>query len=341
MGEVRKIKDEYFIEFFARGLKYQQKAGPSKEHAEKLLEEIEAKIATGEASLIVRDVEYDIFFQDFREFIRDKHTSRTQKRYESTIEAFTFYLHQECPRLQRLSEITPRVIEQFKSYLFKGHFKTRRTDPHIINFTLLLLRDIFQYAIKLSYLNDNPVLHIRFLAQRKLAWLLPLGEEETQILLKSTPNELKVVVEFLLLTGISLRQLIHLRWEHVDWKNDQIFVPAILHSSSLRFIPMDARIQMILKTADSQRLDSPWIFVDPSHQKWQLADLHQRLTKVFGKCPLSKLVTLSRLRHTFAVGLLQKGVAFSLLYKMLGKTDIAKMMIYFDFLPLREAAYEG
>ena len=56
MGTIRKIGDEYFIEFFARGLKYQQKIGLDPARAEQALKEIEAQIARGEALTIVREM---------------------------------------------------------------------------------------------------------------------------------------------------------------------------------------------------------------------------------------------------------------------------------------------
>ena len=44
MGTVRKIGNEYYIEFYARGLLYQQKAGQQKEVAEQMLKEVEEKM---------------------------------------------------------------------------------------------------------------------------------------------------------------------------------------------------------------------------------------------------------------------------------------------------------
>ena len=156
------------------------------------------------------------------------------------------------------------------------------------------------------------------------------------MLFKSLPEDLRIVVEFFLLTGISLEEFIHLKREHVDWTNNKLFISSgVSGSGSSRFIPLDSRIQAILKTASSQRPDSPWIFGDRSHQNWQLANLKERLQAAFEQCPLSPTATLPRLRHTFVERLLQKGVAFPLLYKMLGKTDIAKMMFYFGLTQRR------
>ena len=96
MGSIKKIKNEYVIEFYARGLKYQQKTGPDRALAEKTLNEIEEKIARGEAALIVRDVDIDIFFDDFLDFTAKNYPPKTRTRFRSAVEHFGDFLRQFC-----------------------------------------------------------------------------------------------------------------------------------------------------------------------------------------------------------------------------------------------------
>ena len=155
MGQIKKIGDEYYIEFYARGLLYQQKAGPDKVQAERLLNDIESKIAQGEAATIVRDVDVDIFFKTFLENAAVEHTPKTLARYQDVTSHFVQFLPRD---IQKLSSITPRVIEDYRAHLWQQN-------PQVLNFNIFLLRDIFDYSIKLGYLNDNPTLHIKFLNQ--------------------------------------------------------------------------------------------------------------------------------------------------------------------------------
>jgi len=334
MGTVRKIGDEYFIEFFARGLKYQQKIGPDRKLAEQALSDVEAKIAQGEAALLVRDVDWDIFFYDFREFIQDKHTPKTIQRYQSVLENFTAYLQREHPLIPKLSGITPFVIEQYKAYLLRIPRTGGTINPSVLNLTLLLLRDIFQYAITLGYLNDNPTLHIGFVPQGPIVRISILMEEESLVVSKSIPQDLSFVVEFMLLTGIRVRELIPLRWEHMDWPNHRLWISSgFSPGKGDRSVPMDLRTQTLLENLRRRKAVSPFIFLDQNHQKWHLRDLQTKLNRVLKTCPISKTITLMSLRHTFAARCVQKGVAFPSLYKILGETDVAKMMIYLGFLP--------
>jgi len=47
MGQIRKINEVYYIEFYARGLLYSQVAGNNLENAQTLLAQVEEKIAAG------------------------------------------------------------------------------------------------------------------------------------------------------------------------------------------------------------------------------------------------------------------------------------------------------
>ncbi len=162
MGTIRKVGDSYYIEFEARGLKYQQKAGPDPKAAQKLLEETEAKIRQGEMGIIVRDATVEIFIKDFADFASKQYSTANAKRLHTAADQFATYLKSRQSQVQLLSQITPKVIEDYKFSLLRDQ-KTP-IEPGVVNFTILLLREMFEYAIKLGYLNDNPTLHIKIVA---------------------------------------------------------------------------------------------------------------------------------------------------------------------------------
>jgi len=162
MGQIKKIGNEYYIEFYARGLLYQQKAGTDQGSAERLLHDIEEKIAQGEAATIVRDVDVDIFLKTFLEDAATQHTPKTLKRYKTLVQDFTKFLLKKNPKIEKLSSVTPRLIDEYRFYFLEHKPPIR---PEVINFSLFLLRDIFDYSIKLGYLNDNPTFHVKFFKQ--------------------------------------------------------------------------------------------------------------------------------------------------------------------------------
>ena len=157
MGTIRKIGDEYFIEFTARGLKYQQKIGPDQTRAEQALKDIEAQIARGEALAIVREIDLAVFFEQFLVYTKDEFGSKTANRFMDVTGHFKAFLKRQYPDKLQLSAITPSIFEAYKMHL------TSSFKPVLVNFSILLLREMMEYGIKLGFINDNPTLHIRLL----------------------------------------------------------------------------------------------------------------------------------------------------------------------------------
>jgi len=161
MGQIRKINDVYYIEFYARGLLYSQVAGSKIEEAQKLLAQVEKKIAGGEALTIARHIDLADFYERFLLEIKFRHTPLTVKRFFDTIKHFSGFIDDEYPQVSQLAQLTPAIIEAYKVDLAKTQ------KAKIVNLTVLLIRDIMEFGIKLGFINDNPTLHVRLLSWPK------------------------------------------------------------------------------------------------------------------------------------------------------------------------------
>ena len=339
MGTVRKIGNDYYIEFEARGLKYQQKAGSDETAAWQLLFEIENKIKQGEMGIIVRDVETDIFFQDFLEYAQTQHTPKTVARYQSAVNHFAQFLKEKKPSVTKLSGVTPAVIEQYKTYLLKlSQNVGSPIKPKVINFTLILLRDLFDYAIKLGYLNDNPTLHIP--SVKILAQSTPdiLTDEEMETLFSHLDEALRKVIEFILLTGVRIEEVAYLKWSDIDERNYSLKIEFDARGNAHKFyrrtIPISPRALKILGEIKSlKNLDSSFIFTGEEDIQNTIDGMHHQLKRLLKEIELRDTITFATFRHTFAKSLLNRGVSLARLYKYLGLSDIAKVMIYSGFLP--------
>lgn len=162
MGGIYKIGNQYFIEFMARGLKYQQLAGSDENAARALLSSIEEKVKNGEALAIVRDTPLVLFLSEFSRSIAGKYSSRTIRRLELAGGHFADFLSTYFESVRLLSDVTPKVIESYRHTAIKA-----KARPWRINFTLILLREIFEQAVRAGYINDNPTLHIRFVVDQR------------------------------------------------------------------------------------------------------------------------------------------------------------------------------
>lgn len=157
MGQIRKINDVYYIEFYARGLLYSQVAGRNFEQAKQMLQQVEEKIAGGEALTIVRHIDLPDFYERFLSEAKGQHSPISVQRYSTTIKHFSHFLTSNYPQAHQLAQLTPAIIESYKNYLVK----TQKVK--IVNLSILLIRDILEFGIKLGFLNDNPSLHVRLL----------------------------------------------------------------------------------------------------------------------------------------------------------------------------------
>jgi hypothetical protein len=154
MGQIKKVGDLYYIEFYARGLMYTQAAGSTEEAARKMLEQVESTIAQGESLTVVREMELDVFFEEFEEYASLKFSPKSLLRFKSAWKHWMAFLGAAYPYITKIAEVTPVVVESYKVALLK----TSR--PKVTNFTLLLLREILDYGIRIGFINDNPSLHI-------------------------------------------------------------------------------------------------------------------------------------------------------------------------------------
>ena len=157
MGQIRKVGDTYYIEFYARGLMYSKIAGSDLAAAQKLLEETEKMIAGGEALTVVRRIDLPVFFDQFIGYARKEFGPKSAARFQALIEHFQKFLKRQYPNLDQLAEITPSVLEAYKAS------RLASTKPHLVNFSILLLKDMLDYGIKIGFINDNPSAHVRLL----------------------------------------------------------------------------------------------------------------------------------------------------------------------------------
>lgn len=332
MGGIHKIDDEYYIEFYARGLKYQQRAGRDLPAAQRLLREVEEKIAKGEMATMTRDVDIDIFLEDFLDYARRQYSTASHKRYQSLTEHFYGFVKRKFPQLKKLSGVTPIVIEQYKIFLSREEMRHKHhLKPRLVNFSLLLLADVLEYSRRLGYLNDNPALHIRLiLLDQDHRPALPTAQEMQQ-LIRVAPVELAYTMEFVILTGITVEELVNLKWENVNWRENFLEIKDTRLRE--RSIPCTVRAVEILKVLHGNCYpQTPFVFGGEQGDKQIAGRLEERLTRAHSEAGLDKNITFRKLRRVFAYNLICQDVSLFTVNRLLGFSDVARIVFYFRFL---------
>ncbi len=327
MGQIHKIKDEYYIEFTARGLIYQQKAGNDLAKAQELLASIEEKIANGELQTIARDVDLDVFLQEYLKYAKSLYHPATVRRLLSAMEYFKEFISSQCPELNHLSRVTPRVIENYKAFGIKIRKSTKNEfNPAIINLTLLLLREMFEYGIKLGFINDNPTLHVRLLDMKRLRGF-QWTDTQMAVFLSNVKRPYKDVLVLMRYAGLRLTEAIDLTWQQVDFNRNVLFIKwreVPLHTQARGVLQVNFNAVIDHKARVFKGLDD-----DPINQSEIIRHFIQT-------CRLTGMseVSISHLRQNFIKELFERGMSLLTIAKILGINDAAKVMLFSDFIPV-------
>lgn len=142
-------------------------------------------------------------------------------------------------------------------------------------------------------------------------------------------------IRLLILTGARLREILHLRWEHVDLGRGLLFLPD--SKTGRKTIVLNAPALLLL--ADLPRFGS-YVIAGDNHEKPR-ADLH-RPWKMIAKRAGLEAVRIHDLRHTFASFGAGSGLGLPILGKLLGHKEVATTQRYahLDNDPLRRATNE-
>ena len=337
MGNIRKIGNDYFIEFYARGLLYQKKSGKDKQKAQQLLKDTEEKIKGGESNLVIPRISVDQFLTDVLNKIRLEHTSLTFYRYESVANHFKKFCLAISSKKLELSDVTPNIIEEYRLSLINDSEGAIKVRPRTVNFTLLLLKDILGYAINLGYLNDNPTLHIKLVDVVHGALPRVLTGEETAQFLNNLSVDLKDVAIFLLRTGARLDELLCLKWACVDFIGNCFRIEGSFSSSRKKQkgldVPMDSDVRVICQRLRGQVTGQQgYVFCGEGGGRLD----RNQLVEEFGHCArkqgINKASIFPIIRNTFARDMVKKGVSLVDLYRLMGYSDIARVVRHAGFV---------
>ncbi len=165
-----------------------------------------------------------------------------------------------------------------------------------------------------------------------------LTELEQEALLKQanprypTGERNFVMMNFMLLTGVRLAEVINFRWKDVDLMTGKAMVREGKGSKDRTLWISDKGLEMLQNWRDRQRKDvegNPE-FIFTTLKGTPLKDRYiQNMVKRYAKkAEINKNVSPHTLRHTFATDLYRETKNIRLVQKALGHTDLSTTMIY-------------
>lgn len=208
--------------------------------------------------------------------------------------------------LRSLRDITPMLIEKFKSELRKSDSKLKRTfSPSTVNRYLQVLSRILSMAYENGIIDSNPMSRVKRLREPepRQRYLNQYSDDEEERLMKALAGYGEHVValaELDLEVGMRLGELLNTRWEDVDQSDQYIFIMKTKNDKP-RLIPLTVRALEILKRLRQDAPDDELIF-DPKRtgrKRRQLMVCFERAVEAAGLGDFH----FHDLRHTFATRL--------------------------------------
>lgn len=306
---VYKVKDTWYIDFYADGRRVREAVGPIKTEAKAVLEVRKGEIRTGKFHLKEeKRILFEKFADEYMEYA--KANKKSWGRDEISLKHLIPHF-----KGMSLSKINPKHIEDYKRK------RLDRVKPATINRELTLLKFMFSLAKKWKYASENPVKEIKFFQERQYLMRI-LNKEEIKRLITVASNPLKAIIILALNTAMRKGEILNLRWPDVDFADCYIYIKES-KSNVMRKIPMNT---IVVATLKNIKRESDYVFPGPRNRK-QYSDIFYPFKQACENASI-KDMRFHDLRHTAATIMVMGGIDLVTVSKILGHSDIQMTMRY-------------
>ncbi len=279
---------------------------------------------------INNQITFKAFAEDwFENEVKNRKSLQTQRNYSGDLRNFILPIVGPV----KLKDISIKHARSIENAMLE-----RSKHPRTVNKVLMVFKTVLNDAVRSNNLLKSPIHGYPELPvpPRDLTYW---SKEEIKTFLdfvKDDPfYDLYVVT---LNTGLRLGEVLGLKWDKVDFRNNQIVVSRSLGRSGLknttkthkaRFIPMNDKVKTTLQKLFNERLNEEFVFADSFGEHLDYNHITERHFMVAQReAGLSKIIRFHDLRHTFASHFMMNGGNLYTLQKLLGHTDIQTTMIY-------------
>jgi integrase len=182
-------------------------------------------------------------------------------------------------------------------------YKKERKDigrkPETINRELTVLKRMFNLGIHWKVAYSNPVKGVKFLEIPKVQYHT-LDDEEFESIYKRASTNLKPVLFFAYYTGLRRGEILNLKWEDIDFKNNYIHVKETKNNET-RSIPVDDPLgEKLSELKDGSRGEYVFQYFRDKTLTTFYREFWKAIKDAGVKC------TFHTLRHTFASNLVTR-----------------------------------
>lgn len=257
----------------------------------------------------------------------------TMEAYRNDLTQFLNFALNERPNLNNWGRVDKPLL-----LAFVMHLKEREYTPSSVARKIAVLKSFYHYLVERRIVGDDPT---ATLGSPKVEKRLPqvLSPDEIERLLAatarhSTPKSFRdrAMLELLFATGMRVTELTSLDVGDVNLEAKTAHCAG--RGNKRRVIPFQERTAEALEnylrrgrpalTKDSQRA----LFVNPHGERLTRQGVWLVIKEYVKEAGITTPVTPQTLRHSFAVNLLNEGVALANVQRLLGHANIATTQMY-------------
>jgi len=317
MGQVRKRKDNWYIDYRAYGKRYRECIGANKKLAQEVLHKRLVEIAEGK--FLDKRSRLNIKFTDFaNDYIElySRHNKKDWKKDLTRLKSLKAFLGEKY-----LHMITPLQIEEYKAKRIK------EVSPATVNRELACIKHMFTMAIQWSKADKNPVKKVKLFRENNQR-LRYLEREEAEKLVRNCKGYTKQIVIIALNTGMRKGEILGLKWSDIDFRRGIIYL-LDTKNGERREVPMNDMVKRAFVNQHKYK-DSPYIFCNKDGRPFR--DIRKSFIAGLKKSGIINF-RFHDTRHSFASQLVMSGIDLNTVRELLGHKSIRMTLRYSHLSP--------
>ena len=226
-----------------------------------------------------------------------------------------------------LQQYSQTDVEKFRNTLRERGLKNTT-----INIRHRSIKAIFGYAVQYDYIAVSPFRHIKLISIPQRTPTFMTKEQFAEFSVNVDDRRMLDLYLVALLTGARLAEITNLRWDCVDFENEQITIrntdSFTTKSGKQRTIPMHKEVIEILQRIKSNQSNSLYVFCKESGYKFSNSFVSHEFKRYCRLANLPNELHFHSLRHTFASWCVQSDVDIYVVKELLGHSTIKTTEIY-------------
>ena len=224
-----------------------------------------------------------------------------------------------------LDDISPETLQRIKSRMVANGL-----GKHNVNRLIQCIKSFMHLAERWRLIQKQDWATVSKIKVPRGRVVFHSPEEINKILAVCPSEAWRIVVLLGCDAGLRRGEIAQLRWQDVDFANNQIYV-APNKTEYHRFVPMTQTLRKALEQAQTHAKQEYVVEVGREKSRTSKDFLTAYYKKIAQKAELPSF--LHKLRHTFASQLVQNGVELYTVSKLLGHRSITMTEIYAHLAP--------